>query len=290
MIGGPNRRVVGAVSVAVVAAAIGGAVFYVAGTRHEPRLAARSVRPVPPKPAEHQAAGAKLPARPIIGEDVPRARLLCVLAPGTTSLPPGRLRGLAHHLRQYPDLALATAAQGAAAERLLAKLRAAAVRWRNPREAAAAGFDMHTARRTPGDTAPHYLHAENRRFARDGRYLDPQRPEALIYANVPGHALVLIGVMFSMPRGIQGPTPAGPIARWHFHRVCARGNLRGLKPLSDGTCPSGETLREGSEMLHVWFTDDRRSAYAIHAPEPELCAARLLPVGYCASGRSLRGM
>src|SRR6266508_6510454 len=78
--------------------------------------------------------------------------------------------------------------------------------------------------------------------------------------------------------------------RWHFHRVCARGNLRGLKPLSDGTCPSGETLREGSEMLHVWFTDDRRSAYAIHAPEPELCAARLLPVGYCASGRSLRGM
>jgi hypothetical protein len=213
-----------------------------------------------------------------------------VLAPGATSLPPSRLRGLAHHLRQYPDIALATPAQGAAAERLLAKLRTAALRWRNPREAAAAGFDMHTARRAAGDKTPHYLHAENRRFARDGRYLDPQRPEALIYANVPGHALVLLGVMFSMPRGIPGPTPAGPIARWHFHRVCARGNLRGLKPLGDGTCPRGETLREGSEMLHVWFTDDRRSAYAIHAPEPELCIAHLLPAGYCASGRYLRGM
>jgi hypothetical protein len=213
-----------------------------------------------------------------------------VLAPGATSLPPGRLRGLAHHLRQYPDLALATTAQRAAAERLLAKLRTAALRWRTQRQAAAAGFDMHTARRAAGDKTPHYLHAENHRFSHDDRYLDPLRPEALIYANVPGHDLLLIGVMFSMPRGIHGPTPGGPITRWHFHRVCARGDHRGLKPLPNGTCPPGETLREGSEMLHVWFTDDLRSAFAIHAPEPELCAAHLLPTDYCASGRYLRGM
>jgi hypothetical protein len=285
-----DRRVVGAVSVAVVTAVIGGVLLYLSEAHHEPRLAAGAVHSAPPKAAGYQAAGATVSVRPITGKNLPRTRLLCVLAPGATSLPPSRLRGLAHHLRQYPDIALATPAQGAAAERLLAKLRTAALRWRNPREAAAAGFDMHTARRAAGDKTPHYLHAENRRFARDGRYLDSQRPEALIYANVPGHALVLIGVMFSMPRGIHGPTPAGPVARWHFHRVCARGNLRGLKPLGDGTCPRGETLREGSEMLHVWFTDDRRSAYAIHAPEPELCTAHLLPVGYCASGRYLRGM
>ena len=97
--------------------------------------------------------------------------------------------------------------------------------------------------------------------------------------------------MFSMPRGIQGPSPAGPIARWHFHRVCARGNLRSLKPLGDGTCPPGETLREGSETLHVWFTTDLRSAYAIHAPEPELCAVHhLLPGNYCSTAQYLRGM
>jgi hypothetical protein len=29
-------------------------------------------------------------------------------------------------------------------------------------------------------------------------------------------------------------------------------------------------------MLHFWFTSDLRSAYAIHGPVPELCAARLL--------------
>jgi hypothetical protein len=283
-----DRRVVGGVSVVAAAALVAGVVFYLNETRHEPRRAAHSVHAVSPKAASDQEGSTTVTVRPVLGEQQ-RPRLLCVLAPGATSLPPGRLRGLAHHLRQYPDIALATAAQGAAAERLLATLSTAALRWRTPRDAAA-GFDMHTARRAAGDKTPHYLQAENRRFAHDGRYLDPQRPEALIYANVPGHALVLIGVMFSMPRGIHGPTPAGPIARWHFHRVCARGNLRGLKPRADGTCPSGETLREGSEMLHVWFTDDQRSAYAIHAPEPELCTAHLLPADYCASGRYLRGM
>jgi hypothetical protein len=197
---------------------------------------------------------------------------------------------LAHHLRQYPEVGLATTGQRAAAERLMAKLRTAVPRWRTERQAEAAGFDLHTARRAAGDKTPHYLHAENHRFSHDDRYLDPQRPEALIYANVPGHALLLIGVMFSMPRGVHGPTPGGPITRWHFHRVCASGNQRGLKPLADGTCPPSEILREGSEMLHVWFTDDLRSAFAIHAPEPELCAAHLLPTDYCASGRYLRGM
>jgi hypothetical protein len=216
--------------------------------------------------------------------------LLCHLAPGATSLPAGRLRGLAHHLRQYPDVALATRPQRRAAQRLLIELRKSVRRWQNPRDAAEAGFDLHTARRAAGDRTPHYLHAENLRFARDGRYLDPRKPEALIYANVPGHRLLLIGAMFSMPRGIHGPTPAGPIARWHFHRVCARGDHRGLKPLSDGSCPNGQTLRDGSEMLHTWFTPDLRSAYAVHAPEPELCAAHLLPVGYCASGSHLHGM
>jgi len=34
-------------------------------------------------------------------------------------------------------------------------------------------------------------------------------------------------------------------------------------------------------MLHIWFTRDLRSAYAVHAPEPELCVAGLLPSDYC---------
>jgi hypothetical protein len=34
-------------------------------------------------------------------------------------------------------------------------------------------------------------------------------------------------------------------------------------------------------MLHVWFTGELRSAFAIRAPEPELCTEGLLPKDYC---------
>ena len=36
---------------------------------------------------------------------------------------------------------------------------------------------------------------------------------------------------------------------------------RGTKPLAGGRCPAGARLRQGTEMLHVWFTGDLRSAY-----------------------------
>jgi hypothetical protein len=195
------------------------------------------------------------------------------------TLPPDTRRGPAFQLEQYPTPSLATPGQRAAANRFWAELRRAAVRWRDPRTARRAGFDTHLARRAPSKVG--YLHAEHRRYSHDARYLDPRRPESLIYANVPGRPLVLVGVMFSMPRGMRGPTPGGSIMRWHWHSVCARGDKRGLTPRADGSCPSGTTRRPGSEMMHVWFTRDLRSAFAIHAPEPELCRAGLLPSTTC---------
>lgn len=206
-----------------------------------------------------------------------------ILTPGTLAsghprqLPASALRGPEDRLQEYPTLSLATPAQRAAAVNLLARIRASARRWRRLPAARAAGFDTHTVRRRPGDDAVHYLHAEHRRFSNDRFYLDPRRPEALIYANVPGRPLLLVGMMFSMPRGKHGATPGGPITRWHTHRVCASGTKRGLEPRPDGSCPPGTTARQGSEMLHVWFTRDLRSAFAIHAPAPELGLTRPFP-------------
>lgn len=140
-------------------------------------------------------------------------------------------------------------------------------------------------RRTPrtarNRNAVLYFHAEHRRFSNDKTVLDPRRPETLIYADVRGRPLVLVGVMFAMKRGKFGPTPGGPITRWHAHFVCARGVKRGVQPRSDGSCPRGTKLSLGSEMMHVWFTRDLRSAFAIHGPKPELCAAVLLPLAHC---------
>jgi hypothetical protein len=205
---------------------------------------------------------------------------LCALPPGEAKLPARTVRGLAHHLYQYPALSLATTSQNGSARRLVAAIRHATRIWRDPRRAAAAGFDTRHARR-PKSGSIGFLHAEHRRYSHDRRYLDARRPETLVYANVPGRPLVLIGVMFSMPRGLQGPTPGGPVTRWHWHVVCARGNGRGLTPRPDGSCPRGSRLRQGSEMMHVWFTGDLRSAFAIHAPVPDLCAAGLLPAAAC---------
>ena len=196
-------------------------------------------------------------------------------------LPPGTLRGPARLLDQYPTISLATPAQRAAAVQLLREIRTAARPWRNPRAATSAGFVVEKARRRPGDRSVGILHAEHRGFRNDGAYLVPDRPETLVYANVPARPLVLIGVMFSMPRGRHGPTPGGPITRWHTHTVCVRGERRGVSPNADGSCPRGTRTRQGSEMMHVWFTRDLRSAFAIHAPFRELCVAGLLPQSHC---------
>jgi hypothetical protein len=196
-------------------------------------------------------------------------------------LPPGTLRGPIDRLEQYPTLSLATSEQRAAAVRLLDATRRATLQWRDRRAAAAAGFKMTLAPRLAVDRSVHWFHSENHHFLQDDRYVDPQHVETLIYANAPERPLVLIGVMFALRRGMHGPSLGGPITRWHTHWVCVRGKHRGVAPRSDGSCPRGTKGRQGSEMLHIWFTRDLRSAYAVHAPEPELCVARLLPSGYC---------
>ena len=169
-------------------------------------------------------------------------------------------------------------------------LRATALTWQDPRKADTVGFDVRRPHRRPGETRVMWFHSENRAWHSDDRYLDVRHPDTLIYADVPNHPLILVGVMISMPRGLRGPTPGGAITRWHSHIVCVRRLLRGLAPRPDGSCPAGTRLAQGSEMMHIWFTRDLRSAYAIHAPGPELCASHLLPGTVCRNPRSFHVM
>jgi hypothetical protein len=214
----------------------------------------------------------------------PPLSLVCKLPAQAEKLPPTARHGLVNHLRQYPTVRLATPAERRRAWRILGALVSAAERgdWRDLQSARRAGYDTRTAPRKAGDRAIHYFHAERPQERRGHSIFDFRRPKALIYANAPGRPLVLVGAMWSTRDGELGPTPAGPILRWHSHVVCKRGAKRGLKPPASGRCPPGARLTQGaSEMLHVWFTRDLRSAFAIRAPEPELCAAGLLPRGHC---------
>jgi hypothetical protein len=214
----------------------------------------------------------------------PPPSLVCKLPLTADKLPATARHGLVQHLLQYPIVQLATPRERARARQALARLVSAAQRgrWSNVRAAARAGYDTRTAPRKGGDLSLRYFHAERHQEPRRHSIFDFTRPKALIYANAPALPLVLVGAMWSTRDGEVGPTPAGPIMRWHSHTVCKQGEKRGLKPLPGGRCPPGARLTQGaSEMLHVWFTRDLRSAFAIRAPEPELCAAGLLPRGPC---------
>jgi hypothetical protein len=201
-------------------------------------------------------------------------------------LPPTARHGLIHHLRQYPAVQLATPPQRARAALILARLKAASRRghWSDPRAAERAGYDIRARPRRPGDRRVFFFHAERPQEPRGRSIFDFTRPKALIYANAPEHPLILVGAMWSTRDGEVGPTPAGPIMRWHSHVVCKQGKLRGLKLPASGVCPPGSRLTQGaSEMLHVWFTKDLRSAFAISAPKPELCRDGYLPHDACKS-------
>ena len=67
----------------------------------------------------------------------------------------------------------------------------------------------------------------------------------------------------------------GPIVRWHSHLVCVKGDTtRHEAARREERCPAGARLRQGTEMLHVWFTGDLRSAYSTGAPVPRALQGR----------------
>jgi hypothetical protein len=220
-----------------------------------------------------------------VAQPAPPSALVCKLPRDSReTLPPTARHGIINHLLQYPAVSLATPRERARAQLVLDRLEAAAERgrWRDVRAATRAGYDTRSRQRKPGDTSVFFFHAERHEEPRGRSIFDFTRPKALIYANAPGRPLVLVGAMWSTRDGEVGPTPAGPILRWHSHVVCKAGKKRGLKPPASGVCPPGSRLTQGaSEMLHVWFTKDLRSAFAVSAPKPELCTAGLLPGGSC---------
>ncbi|MGI9529543.1 MAG: hypothetical protein ACR2NG_07525, partial [Acidimicrobiia bacterium] len=100
-------------------------------------------------------------------------------------------------------------------------------------------------------------HANNPAYLNDGRVLDPERPESLIYAESAAGP-ILVGVMFETDGiGAVGPTTGGPLMLWHSHeKVCLSLLPPGLAGLESpfGSCPIGSiNLPITGEMLHGWM-------------------------------------
>jgi hypothetical protein len=146
----------------------------------------------------------------------------------------------------YPDLSAAPAQDVADAERLWERSKRAAARL-FPTVAAARrhGYKGHISEiRRP---KPFFFHLRKPALHDDGRELDPNRPEAIVYWYDPPRPMVMVAFMYRVHEGHE-PALARSVLPWHSH--------------CDGW----------SVVMHTWFTNDLRSGIARRPPRPEFAA------------------
>ena len=151
----------------------------------------------------------------------------------------------------------ATAGQQRAAADLAIATTAAVARYADIDAALADGFELGLQKNGTD------VHIENPAHKSDGRILDPQRPEMLVYA-IQGGRASLLGVVYVMEQaGRPGPAPGGPITRWHAHNVCVTALPPGLGIVTPfGNCPPFSVAIGTYEMMHVWVVDNPNGPFA----------------------------
>jgi hypothetical protein len=196
----------------------------------------------------------------------------------THSADPSSVAAHDHHdVPNLPDVSKATAEQTATAKGLLDETIAATSAYRDPAAATKAGFDVQAAwdrkqkkvaatGRTPKKAGVGMVHVPNRANRTDGKVLDPNAPETLVYTHAADGTFHLVGVMFTAEKKTP-PTSYQPYVRWHTHEGCIGGGLAKAKPV-DGVCAKGTTARTSGAMTHVWFVADTdlTQAFALKVP------------------------
>jgi hypothetical protein len=166
-----------------------------------------------------------------------------------------------------------TDAQRRAAADLAERTTWAVQRYRDYRVALADGY------RVAGPLRGLAVHFSSKARGDDGRVLDPDAPETLVYAAGNGRIL-LLGVMYQMPRaGVPGPAVGGSATRWHTHNVCFTLLPPGFGVVSPyGTCPFTSYTVTPGEMMHVWTVDPPGGPYVEH-PDDAWVRAKLATEG-----------
>jgi hypothetical protein len=111
-----------------------------------------------------------------------------------------------------------------------------------------------------GDSISGYEHFINWSYLEDGRELDADAIEAVVFEVTPGGGRTLVSAMYMLDRGMtmdDVPEVAGDLTTWHDHEnLCwdpAGTRLVGL--VVDGRCvPTGEVWIT-PPMLHVWMVE-----------------------------------
>lgn len=175
----------------------------------------------------------------------------------------------------HGDPSQPTPPQQAAADKLRADTRRATVQWASVDSARRDGYRPITP------VFDGIQHWHNDRFHTDGKVLDPDAPEELVYASTT-RGLVLVAAMYLMPTvGEPGPQIGGPLTVWHDHTdLCftIEGRVVGFHRPPTLTCPTGSATARTPEMLHVWVVDNPAGPFA-----PEMTPAALVAI---AEGRA----
>lgn len=120
------------------------------------------------------------------------------------------------------------------------------------------------------------MHFLNKEYVEDGRVLDPERPEGLMYTETRDGGMALIGTMYVAPRG-EGPTVGGELTQWHTHdRLCSTYDEAGAMVISlrIGGCSEGSAPVSDIEMLHVWLFEHPGGPLAPHLKPKDARATR----------------
>jgi len=108
-------------------------------------------------------------------------------------------------------------------------------------------------------------HWVNDEFANDGRVLDPDRPEFLMYQETDD-GMRLTGIMYVMPGiGLRGPQIGGAQTIWHYHVMPAACYVNGIaveRPDENGNCSRGVKSEVSPEMVHVWLIDRKNGPFS----------------------------
>jgi hypothetical protein len=136
-------------------------------------------------------------------------------------------------------------------------------KYADSRVAYAAGY------RSIGDAATGDEHYVNWAYVNDGRILDSQYPESLVYEYRNG-VQTLVAAMYMMPLGTRftdAPDVGGALTQWHVHSDLCLTNDPVQKMLSwlvavNGVCPAGSSKAGDTPMLHVWVVPNPCGPFA----------------------------
>jgi hypothetical protein len=119
-----------------------------------------------------------------------------------------------------------------------------------------------------GDAGSGYEHYVNSAYLRDDAFLDPNKPESLVY-QVDGDKRTLVAAMFAA-NGMSLTDPklvgwGGPLMQWHVHGNLCWSLAQVVVGVTDeaGNCPAG-SINAGRDipMIHVWIAPNACGPFA----------------------------